>query len=75
MKIENITDIFFWFRSYIGFLKTSDFSLKYLSVSSGDSAKDFIKYVPINQACWQLYQYDKITHEELRYKVKVSLML
>ena len=30
--------------------------------------KDFIeKYVPINQACWKLYQYDKITHEELRY--------
>ena len=30
--------------------------------------KEFIeKYVPINQACWKLYQYDKITHEELRY--------
>ena len=30
--------------------------------------KDFIeKYAPINQACWKLYQYDKITHEELRY--------
>jgi YjjG family noncanonical pyrimidine nucleotidase len=29
---------------------------------------DFIeKYAPINQACWKLYQYDKITHEELRY--------
>jgi putative hydrolase of the HAD superfamily len=29
---------------------------------------DFIeKYAPINQACWQLYQYDKITHAELRY--------
>lgn len=26
------------------------------------------KYVPINQACWKLYQYDKITHAELRYK-------
>jgi putative hydrolase of the HAD superfamily len=25
------------------------------------------KYVPINQECWKLYQYDKITHEELRY--------
>ena len=31
--------------------------------------KEFIeKYVPINQACWKLYQYDKISHEELRYK-------
>ncbi|WP_170141470.1 YjjG family noncanonical pyrimidine nucleotidase [Flavobacterium aquicola] len=29
---------------------------------------DFIeKYIPINQACWKLYQYDKITHGELRY--------
>ncbi len=26
------------------------------------------KYAPINQACWKLYQYDTITHEELRYK-------
>jgi putative hydrolase of the HAD superfamily len=26
--------------------------------------KTFIeKYVPINQACWKLYQYDKISHE------------
>jgi YjjG family noncanonical pyrimidine nucleotidase len=30
--------------------------------------KDFVKvYMPINQACWKLYQVDKITHEELRY--------
>ena len=29
---------------------------------------DFIeKYIPINQACWKLYQHDKITHQELRY--------
>ncbi|WNM20398.1 YjjG family noncanonical pyrimidine nucleotidase [Flavobacterium capsici] len=25
-------------------------------------------YAPINQACWKLYQFDKITHEELRYQ-------
>ena len=32
------------------------------------ATKEFIeKYVPINQACWALYQYDKITHQELRY--------
>lgn len=24
-------------------------------------------YIPINQACWQLYEIDKITHQELRY--------
>lgn len=30
--------------------------------------KKFIeKYVPINQACWKLYQNDEITHIELRY--------
>ncbi len=25
------------------------------------------KYIPINQACWKLYQIDKMTHHELRY--------
>jgi YjjG family noncanonical pyrimidine nucleotidase len=31
--------------------------------------EDFIKvYAPINQACWKLYQVDKITHQELRYQ-------
>ena len=30
--------------------------------------KSFVEiYAPINQACWKLYQFDKITHEELRY--------
>ena len=34
----------------------------------GIETKEFIKkFVPINQACWKLYQYDKITHTELRY--------
>jgi putative hydrolase of the HAD superfamily len=29
---------------------------------------DFIeKYIPINQACWKLYQKDEISHHELRY--------
>ncbi|WP_394759014.1 YjjG family noncanonical pyrimidine nucleotidase [Flavobacterium sp.] len=31
--------------------------------------EDFIAvYAPINQSCWKLYQKDKITHQELRYK-------
>ena len=25
-------------------------------------------YLPINHACWHLYQFDKITHNELRYQ-------
>lgn len=33
-----------------------------------DTTQFIEKYVPINQACWKLYQYDRITHEELRYK-------
>ena len=33
------------------------------------STKNFIeKYVPINQACWKLFQVDKITQQELRYE-------
>jgi putative hydrolase of the HAD superfamily len=32
-------------------------------------AHSFVKaYIPINQACWKLYQKDQITHQELRYK-------
>lgn len=26
------------------------------------------KYIPINQACWALFQVDKMTHEQLRYQ-------
>ena len=26
------------------------------------------QYIPINQACWALFQVDKMTHEELRYQ-------
>lgn len=33
------------------------------------SVADFLRhYIPINQACWKLYQVDKITHETLRYE-------
>ena len=31
--------------------------------------KSFVEiYAPINQACWKLYQVDKMTHQELRYE-------
>lgn len=26
------------------------------------------QYIPINQACWKLYQVDKMSHDELRYQ-------
>lgn len=33
------------------------------------SIDEFINvYVPINKACWQLYQVDQMTHDELRYQ-------
>ena len=33
------------------------------------NTNEFVEiYAPINQACWKLYQVDKITHEELRYQ-------
>ena len=32
-----------------------------------DTAEFIEVYAPINQACWKLYQVDKMTHEELRY--------
>ncbi|MGV9004256.1 YjjG family noncanonical pyrimidine nucleotidase [Flavobacterium sp.] len=72
MNKEIITDIFFdldhtlWdfdANSVLAFDKI--FANKYPPIS----VPQFIdKYVPINHACWQLYQYDKITHEQLRYQ-------
>ncbi|MBU0941890.1 MAG: YjjG family noncanonical pyrimidine nucleotidase [Bacteroidetes bacterium] len=71
MKIENITDIFFDLDHTLwDFEKNSELTFaKIFAVSHPKvSVNNFIeKYIPINQACWQLYQYDKITHEELRY--------
>lgn len=69
--MEKITDIFFdldhtlWdfdANSVLAFGKI--FSERHKSID----INQFIEiYAPINQACWKLYQVDKITHEELRY--------
>ena len=69
---DNITDIFFdldhtlWDfdkNSVLAFDKI--FRKEYPSINT----VAFIEvYVPINHACWKLYQFDKITHEELRYQ-------
>ena len=69
--MENITDIFFdldhtlWdfdANSVLAFDKI--FKEHYPTINT----EKFIEiYAPINQACWKLYQVDKITHEELRY--------
>lgn len=70
--MKHITDIFFdldhtlWdfdANSYLAFDEI--FKSQYPTIDS----KFFIKiYAPINQACWKLYQVDKITHDELRYQ-------
>lgn len=33
-----------------------------------DTAVFLEKYIPINQACWKLFQVDAISHDELRYQ-------
>lgn len=69
--MKNITDIFFdldhtlWDfdkNSILAFEKI--FNKHHPAIDT----KLFIEiYAPINQACWKLYQVDKITHDELRY--------
>jgi YjjG family noncanonical pyrimidine nucleotidase len=69
--MKNITDIFFdldhtlWDfdkNSILAFDKI--FKVHHPTI---DTEKFIEIYAPINQACWKLYQFDKITHEELRY--------
>lgn len=71
MKQVDISDVFFdldhtlWdFDKNSGLTFERIFEQKHPKVK----AQQFIeKYVPINQACWKLFQYDEITQEELRY--------
>ncbi len=72
MKNKNIKHVFFDLDHTLwDFDKNSEmafdtiFKQQYPEIVIGDFIE---KYAPINQACWKLYQYDKITHEELRYK-------
>jgi len=71
MKITNIEDVFFDLDHTLwDFDKNSEMTFEGIFQRNhpGVEIKIFIeKYVPINQACWKLYQYDKISHEELRY--------
>lgn len=70
--MTNITDIYFdldhtlWDfdkNSILAFDKI--FTKQYPTI---ETLKFIEAYVPINQACWKLYQYDKITSKELRYQ-------
>lgn len=67
----HITDIFFDLDHTLwDFDKNSELAFDRIFKERFANVKilDFIeKYIPINQACWKLYQHDKITHQELRY--------
>lgn len=71
MKHSIIKDVFFDLDHTLwDFDKNSELTFATIFNKSHPAieTKEFIeKYVPINQACWKLYQYDKITHGELRY--------
>jgi YjjG family noncanonical pyrimidine nucleotidase len=71
MLSSKITDIFFDLDHTLWDFDVNS-ELAFATIFKKDhptiAIADFIKkYVPINQACWKLYQYDKITHAELRY--------
>lgn len=66
-----ITDIFFDLDHTLwDFDKNSELAFETIlnQYHSTIDINAFIKkYIPINQACWKLYQNDKISHVELRY--------
>ncbi|MBP6180923.1 YjjG family noncanonical pyrimidine nucleotidase [Flavobacterium sp.] len=71
MKQTIIKDVFFDLDHTLwDFDKNSELTFEIIFSKNHPTidSKEFIeKYVPINQACWKLYQYDKISHDELRY--------
>ena len=70
--MNQITDIFFDLDHTLwDFDKNSElaFDKIFKEQHPNVDTKEFIAvYAPINQACWKLYQVDKISHDELRYK-------
>lgn len=69
---DKITDVFFDLDHTLwDFDKNSELAFDKIFKENHPSIdiKSFVEiYAPINQACWKLYQFDKITHEELRYR-------
>jgi putative hydrolase of the HAD superfamily len=67
----NITDVFFDLDHTLwDFDKNSELAFDRIFKNNFPEINnlDFIEqYIPINQACWKLYQNDAITHQELRY--------
>ncbi|PXY43995.1 YjjG family noncanonical pyrimidine nucleotidase [Flavobacterium hydrophilum] len=68
---KNITDVFFDLDHTLwDFDRNSELAFNRIFERKFPEiiCQDFIqKYIPVNQACWKLYQNDKITHQELRY--------
>ena len=69
--MEHITDIFFDLDHTLwDFDKNSELAFERIFKTNYPeiSTIKFIEvYAPINQACWKLFQMDKISHDELRY--------
>ncbi|WP_298119745.1 YjjG family noncanonical pyrimidine nucleotidase [Flavobacterium sp.] len=69
---DKITDIFFDLDHTLwDFDKNSELAFEKIFKENHPAinTKLFVDiYAPINQACWKLYQVDKLTHDELRYK-------
>jgi len=77
MRIDNIKDVFFDLDHTLwDFDKNSKITFENIFARNHPAVliDSFIThYIPINQACWKLYQYDKITHQQLRYdRLKLS---
>ena len=70
--MQHITDVFFDLDHTLwDFDKNSELAFDKIFRKNHPTldTKVFIAvYAPINQACWKLYQMDKMTQEELRYK-------
>ncbi|WPR71711.1 YjjG family noncanonical pyrimidine nucleotidase [Flavobacterium sp. NG2] len=71
MKVNPIKDVFFDLDHTLwDFDKNSELAFGRIFDESHPSIaiNNFIEaYIPINQSCWKLFQYNKISHEELRY--------
>ncbi|WP_348799397.1 YjjG family noncanonical pyrimidine nucleotidase [Flavobacterium adhaerens] len=71
MLSNTITDVFFDLDHTLWDFDANS-ELAFTAILKKDhpalNVSDFIeKYIPINQACWKLYQNDEITHIQLRY--------
>lgn len=77
MLLKNITDVFFDLDHTLwDFDKNSEMAFDAIFKKNHpdvDTTLFIEKYIPINQACWKLYQNDQISHNQLRYdRLKLS---